>query len=128
LSRFESRLRRRQKSLATKSPSRRSILPGERQNTNKSRLTKNLKMPIFRRKKKNTEPLPPANVWARPEMKVTFRAEIMPGREREQRTFRIKEVLPNGRIKLYDFVGEHRQGAFEPINFLREKAARSHQK
>jgi excisionase family DNA binding protein len=38
---------------------------------------------------------------------------------------RIKEVLPNGRIKLYDFIGEHRQGAFEPINFLRERAARS---
>jgi len=65
------------------------------------------------------------NVWARPEMKVTFRAEIMPGREREERTFRIKEVLPNGRIKLYDFIGEHRQGAFEPINFLLERAARS---
>jgi hypothetical protein len=69
-----------------------------------------------------------ANVWARPEMQVTFKAEIMPGRSREQRTFRIKEVLSNGRIILYDFIGEHRQGAFEPINFLREKAAKTHQK
>lgn len=85
-------------------------------------------MPLFRRKKRFSEPAENLNVWARPEMKVTFRAEIMPGREREQRTFRIKEVLPNGRIKLYDFIGEHRQGAFEPINFLREKAAKSHQK
>lgn len=66
----------------------------------------------------------PKRVWARPEMKVTFRAEIMPGRDREQRTFRIKEVLSNGRVILYDFAGEHREGAFEPINFLREKAAR----
>ena len=80
------------------------------------------------KRKKAPELSESVNVWARPEMKVTFRAEIMPGREREERTFRIKEVLPNGRIKLYDFIGEHRQGAFEPINFLREKAAKSHQK
>ena len=57
-------------------------------------------------------------------MNVTFRAEIMPGRDRDARTFRIKEVLPNGRVILYDFVGEHRQGAFEPLNFLRERAAK----
>lgn len=84
-------------------------------------------MPIFLRKKK-TITAEKANVWARPEMHVTFKAEIMPGRSREQRTFRIKEVLSNGRIILYDFIGEHRQGAFEPINFLREKAAKTHQK
>jgi len=84
-------------------------------------------MPIFKKRKKSAQQSK-ADVWARPEMNVTFRAEIMPGRSREQRTFRIKEVLRNGRIILYDFFGEHRQGAFEPINFLREKAARSHQK
>jgi hypothetical protein len=65
--------------------------------------------------------------WARPEMLVTFRAEIMPGRGRDQRTFRIKEVLTNGRVVLHDFIGEHREGSFEPVNFLREKAARPHQ-
>jgi hypothetical protein len=85
-------------------------------------------MPFFRRKKHSGSAEPRHNVWARPEMHVTFRAEIMPGRDREQRTFRIKHVLPNGRITLYDFIGEHRQGAFEPINFLREKAAKDHQK
>ena len=84
-------------------------------------------MPIFFRKK-NPHSTENANVWARPEMLVTFKAEIMPGRSREQRTYRIKEVLPNGRIRLYDFIGEHRQGAFEPINFLRDKAAKDHQK
>ena len=78
-------------------------------------------MGIFQ-KKKNTEDEPKNHMWARPEMQVTFRAEIMPGRDREQRTFRIKEVHRNGRVTLYDFIGEHRQGAFEPINFLREKA------
>lgn len=60
------------------------------------------------------------SVWARPEMQVTFRAELMPGKNREERTFRIREVLPNGRVALYDFAGEHRESSFEPVNFKRE--------
>lgn len=60
-------------------------------------------------------------IWARPEMNVTFRAEIMPGQSREERTFRIAKVFTNGRVKLHDFVGEFRETAFEPINFLRDK-------
>ncbi len=78
-------------------------------------------MPIFSKKKKpeNDEK---KGVWARPEMLVTFRAEIMPGIEREKRTFRIKTVRANGRVILHDFTGEHREGAFEPINFLRDAA------
>ena len=60
------------------------------------------------------------SVWARPEMSVTFRAEIMPGKSRVERTFRIQEVLTNGRVILYDFTGEHRQSAFEKVNFKRE--------
>ena len=70
------------------------------------------------KKAKNTS-TQTANVWARPEMQVTFKAEIMPGRSREERTFRIKTVRANGRVELYDFPDEHREGAFEPINFLR---------
>ena len=73
-------------------------------------------------KKKKTDDKPIVVTWARPEMQVTFRAEIMPGRSREERTFRIKTVRANGRVELHDFVGEHREGAFEPINFLRDKA------
>jgi hypothetical protein len=84
-------------------------------------------MPFFSRKKKRSSLEEQQFTWARPQMQVTFKAEIMPGRDRTQRTFRIKEVLPNGRITLHNFIGEHRQGAFEPINFLREKAARGHQ-
>jgi hypothetical protein len=64
----------------------------------------------------------PLNVWARPEMPVTFRAEIMPGKSREERTFRIKNVLRNGRVTLHDFDGEHRESAFEAVNFKRENA------
>ncbi len=59
------------------------------------------------------------SVWARREMPITFRAEIMPGKSREERTFRVKKVLDNGRVTLYGFTGEHRQSEFEPINFNR---------
>jgi hypothetical protein len=84
-------------------------------------------MAIFSKNKKNPVDGNGQKVWARPEMQVTFRAEIMPGKDREARTFRIKEVFSNGRVTLYDFIGEHREAAFEPINFLREKAKNSHQ-
>ncbi len=59
------------------------------------------------------------NIWARPGMAVIFRAEVMPGKNREERTFRITEVLRNGRVKLHDFAGEHRENEFEAINFKR---------
>jgi len=57
----------------------------------------------------------PANVWARPGMTVTFRAELMPGREREERTARVKELLTSGRVTLYEVAGEHAQKEFEAI-------------
>ena len=55
------------------------------------------------------------DVWARPGMRVTFRAELMPGRDREARTFRVKELLPSGRVLLHDTGGEHAEKEFEPI-------------
>jgi hypothetical protein len=57
----------------------------------------------------------PANVWARPGMTVTFRAELMPGREREERTARVKDLLPSGRVTLYEVSGEHAQQEFEAL-------------
>lgn len=75
-------------------------------------------MAIFK-KKQQAEPVV-KRVWARPEMRVTFRAEIMPGLTREERTYKIKSVRPNGRVTLYDFPDEHREGEFERINFLRD--------
>ena len=54
-----------------------------------------------------------SNVWARPGMKVTFRAELMPGRDREERTARIRELLPSGRVLLQEIEGEHAQNEFE---------------
>ena len=55
----------------------------------------------------------PESVWARPGMTVTFRAELMPGREREQRTASVKELLPSGRVTLHEVAGEHAQNEFE---------------
>ncbi len=76
-------------------------------------------MPIFKQQKNNNSIK--SVVWARPEMQLTFRAEIMPGKSREERTFRVSAVLPNGRVTLHEFPDEHRQGEFEPVNFKRNK-------
>jgi hypothetical protein len=53
--------------------------------------------------------------WARPGMSVTFRAELMPGRSRSERTFRVASLLPSGRVTLEGVAGEHPEGAFEPL-------------
>ena len=55
------------------------------------------------------------DVWARPGMPVTFRGELMPGRDRNQRTFVVKELLSSGRVSLHGVDGEHAQKEFEPI-------------
>ena len=60
-----------------------------------------------------------SDVWARPGMEVTFRAEIMPGRDRQQRTFLVKELLSSGRVSLQDVDGEHAEKEFEPIQLNR---------
>jgi hypothetical protein len=55
-----------------------------------------------------------ADKWARPGMNVTFRAELMPGRSRSERTFRVIQLLPSGRVLLEGFAGEHAEQEFEP--------------
>jgi len=59
------------------------------------------------------------DVWARPGMTVTFRAELMPGRDRNERTFLVKELLSSGRVSLQGVDGEHAEKEFEPIRFDR---------
>jgi len=54
-----------------------------------------------------------ANIWARPGMEVVFRAELMPGRNGSERTFRVQQLLPSGRVVLENFVGEHTETEFE---------------
>ncbi|MDQ6651984.1 MAG: hypothetical protein M3Y84_04480 [Acidobacteriota bacterium] len=76
----------------------------------------------YLKKKKRMEPTDqrassnPASRWARPGMTVTFRAELMPGRDREERTARVKELLPSGRVLLHEVAGEHAQKEFDPVN------------
>jgi hypothetical protein len=53
--------------------------------------------------------------WARPGMTVTFRAELMPSRDPSERTYRVAELLPSGRVKLDGFAGEHTETEFEAV-------------
>ncbi len=53
-------------------------------------------------------------VWARPGTRVTFRAELMPGRGAADRTFRVARVLPVGRLLVEGLAGEHAMAEFEP--------------
>jgi hypothetical protein len=60
-----------------------------------------------------------ADRWARPGMSVTFRAELMPGRSRAERTYRVTEILPSGRVALEGFTGDHAESEFEPVKLER---------
>jgi hypothetical protein len=53
--------------------------------------------------------------WARPGMSVTFRGELMPGRQRAERTFRVVELLASGRVRLEGVAGEHTEHEFEQV-------------
>ena len=53
--------------------------------------------------------------WARPGMEVVFRAELMPGRDASERTFRVQQLLPSGRVVLQNFAGEHAEKEFERV-------------
>ena len=55
------------------------------------------------------------DVWARPGMRVTFRAELKPGRDAEERTFRVAQLLPSGRITVEGITGEHAENEFERV-------------
>lgn len=61
------------------------------------------------RRKKRGE----AEGWAEVGMSLTFRAELMPGREPRERTFTVASVLVNGRVELVGLAGQHTERAFE---------------
>jgi len=56
-----------------------------------------------------------ADRWARPGMEATFRAELMPGRSRAERTFHVARLLPSGRVTLDGVAGEHAESEFERL-------------
>jgi hypothetical protein len=48
-------------------------------------------------------------------MRLTFRAEVMPGRETNERTYEVVRVLTSGRIELANLQGQHAITEFEPL-------------
>ena len=46
--------------------------------------------------------------------RLTFRAEVMPGRDTSERTFTVARVLAGGRVELVGLGGQHAVTAFEP--------------
>jgi hypothetical protein len=46
--------------------------------------------------------------------RLTFRAEVMPGRAATERTFTVARVLTGGRVELSGLAGEHALTAFAP--------------
>jgi len=46
---------------------------------------------------------------------LTFRAEVMPGRDAGERTYEVKRLLPNGRIELANLEGQHSLAEFEAV-------------
>ena len=67
---------------------------------------------IMKRDRKSKRSRAPDS-WARPGMKVTFRAELMPGRDPDERTYQVTDLLPSGRVLLDRVNGEHTQTEFE---------------
>ncbi len=48
-------------------------------------------------------------------MPLTFRAEVMPGRESALRTYTVVRVLTNGRVELSGLFGQHGAAEFESV-------------
>lgn len=48
-------------------------------------------------------------------MRLTFRAELMPGRSGVERTFTVSRVLDSGRVELIGLNGQHAAAEFEPV-------------
>ena len=49
-------------------------------------------------------------------MRLTFRAEVMRGRESNERTFEVARVMANGRVELANLLGQHAITEFEPLS------------
>ena len=51
---------------------------------------------------------------------LTFRAEVMPGRDAGERTYEVKRLLPSGRIELANLEGQHSLAEFEAVARLEQ--------
>lgn len=52
--------------------------------------------------------------------RLTFRAELMPGRDAGERTYEVRQLLPNGRIELANLEGQHSLAEFEAFSRLEQ--------
>jgi len=68
-----------------------------------------------RRKRSAIGPNPALGMW------LTFRAEVMPGRETMERTFEVTRVLANGRVELANLQGQHSIAEFESHSIDRKQ-------
>ena len=48
--------------------------------------------------------------------RLTFRAELMPGRDAAERTFTVARVLAHARVELIGLSGQHALTEFEPVH------------
>jgi hypothetical protein len=74
-------------------------------------------MHVFKRRARSARAQPKLRedlrVWASIGARVTFRAEVMPGRDQAERTFTVARVVASGRVELTGLVGEHAETEFE---------------
>jgi hypothetical protein len=54
-----------------------------------------------------------AQPWVSVGARVTFRAEVMPGHDTDERTFTVARVGQSGRVELSGLSGEHARTEFE---------------
>lgn len=74
-------------------------------------------MHIFKRRSKTArdhekQKISAAN-WTTVGTRLTFRAELMPGRDHAERTFEVARILKSGRIELIGLAGQHTETEFE---------------
>ncbi len=55
-------------------------------------------------------------------MRVAFKAELMPGKTCEERTFTVAKVLWDDRVILKEIQSEHQADAFEEVQFKPQKS------
>ncbi|MDT5061762.1 MAG: hypothetical protein QOH63_2221 [Acidobacteriota bacterium] len=70
---------------------------------------------FFVRKRVKSKGTASGNRWARPGMLVTFRAELKPGLDASERTYRVKTLLPSDRVLLDGVAGEHMKNEFQQV-------------
>jgi len=69
---------------------------------------RNPRLARFRKKKRISFP-----DWTVAGTRLTFRAELMPGRETSERTFTVARVLVSRRVELVGIGGQHTEQEFE---------------